>query len=195
MRTRDKWRDNDRGRSLEEHATALAYICWQIALDRARNLHGEDFDYQSDRQRTTVIAEYLHFLVHVSDRLVHGQIADSSRQAFVGVLGRGVARHFQRNLEDVYGHGKDYATPFIDDLNARCAQYAADRFADGEPGFSMLRGLGRHIQDVMGEDQTNRWVIDHVMQIDGPAAVLELKKSVDNLFGTAAVLGGVEAPD
>lgn len=195
MRTRDKWRDGDRGRSLEEHATALAYICWRIALERARNLHREDFNYASDEQRTTVIAEYLHFLVHVCDRLVHGQLDESARPSFVGALARGVARHYQRNLEDVFGHGNDYAAPFIDDLNTRCAEYAASRFSGGEPGFSMLRGLGRHVQDVMGDDQTNRWTIDQVMEIDGPAAVSELKKSVDNLFGTAVILNGFAAPD
>ncbi len=195
MRTRDKWRNSSRSRTLEDNATALAYVCWQIALDRAKNLHREDFDYSADEQRTDVIAEYLCFLVHACDRLVHGRIDETARGKFVGTLAHGVARHYQRNLEDVFGRERDYRSSFVERLNQRSAEYAACSFSGTEPGFSMLRGLGRHVQDVMGEGQTNRWVIDQVMELDAPEAMLELKKSMDNLFGTADALHGFDAPD
>ena len=35
----------------------------------------------------------------------------------------------------------------------------------------------------MGTDQTNKWVIDQVMDIDAPQAVKSLRKSLDNLIG------------
>jgi len=34
----------------------------------------------------------------------------------------------------------------------------------------------------MGETQTNRWVMDQVMEIVGPELVEQLKKSVGNLL-------------
>jgi len=187
MRTRSKWRDTGRARSLPENATALAYVGWRIALSQARNLHAEDFDYESDRQRTDVIAEYLCFLVHIADRIVHGRVDDDDRADFVSTLAGDVARHYQRNLEDVFGRGRDYRGAFIELMNERIAEYSGYRFEDGNPGYHMLRGLGRHIQDVMGESQANRWVIDHVMELDAPAAVAELKKAMDGLFSTANV--------
>jgi len=187
MRTRSKWRDTGRAHSLSENATALAYVCWRIALARARNLHAEDFDYENDRQRTSVIAEYLCFFVHIADRIVHGSLGDDDRATFVSTLAGDVARHYQRNLEDVFGRGRDYRGGFIELMNERIAEYSGYRFEDGSPGFQMLRGLGRNIQDVMGESQTNRWIIDHVMELDAPAAVQELNKAMDDLFGTANV--------
>jgi hypothetical protein len=195
MRTRNRWRDGTLARSIEENATALAYICWQIALDRAKNLHREDFDYADDTQRTGVIAEYLYFLLHLGDRLVYKKLDESSRTRFVGTLARQTSRHYQRNLEDVFGHGQDYSREFIDVLNQRASEYSECSFDESEPGYQMLRGLGRHVQDLMGESQTNRWVIDQVMELDAPSAVLELKKSLDNLFGTAALLEGFTQPE
>ena len=195
MRTRNKWRGGGQQRSIEDNATALAYICWQIALEQAKNLHRENFDYTDDRQRTGVIAEYLCFLVHIGDRLVFKSLDETARERFVNYLARGAARHYQRNLEDVFGRGGAYATEFIDMLNQRVQEYSAYSFAGNTPGYQMLRGLGRHVQDVMGESQTNRWIIDQVMDLDAPASVLELKKSLDNLFGTAALMEGFEPPD
>ncbi len=49
----------------------------------------------------------------------------------------------------------------------------------------MLRALGAHIQDIMGSDQTNKWVIDQVMEIDGPYLCLQLSGSLNNLFASA----------
>ena len=142
-----------------------------------------------------MIAEYLCFLIHISDRLVHGSLDESARGEFVAALAHGVARHYQRNLEDVHGRDCDYRQQFIDRLNERAGEYGAQRFAGGAPGFSMLRGLGRHVQDVMGESQTNRWVIDQVMELDAPEAVQALQRSMDNLFGSASIMQGYSPPE
>ncbi|KAA3621100.1 MAG: hypothetical protein DWQ08_14580 [Proteobacteria bacterium] len=195
MRTRSKWRNTKPVVSHVENATALAYICWQISLDRAKNLHQQDYDYSGDEQRTGVIAEYLCFLVHIADRMIYSLLDESDRETFVGTLARHVARHYQRNLEDVFGRGRDYRSDFIDKLNERGGEYANYTFDDNKPGYQMLRGLGRHVQDVMGESQTNRWVIDQIMELDAPEALLEFEKAMDNLFGTARVMDGFSAPE
>ncbi len=195
MRTRSKWRPSGRTRSLAEQANALAYIAWQVALDGARNLHQEDFDYADDAQRTGVIAEYLCFAVHLGDRLVHGRLDDPSRAEFVGALAHGVARHYQRNLEDVYGRGRDDDAWLIATCNTRAGEYADCTFAKGSAGFSLLRALARHVQRVMGDSQVNRWVFDQVIEIDGPGAVDQLTTAFDNLFGSATRIDHRLVPD
>ncbi len=195
MRIRTHWRDNHKQINLEDNATALGYVCWQISLSKAKGLHQEDFVYSNDEQRTGVIREYLCFLVHVADRLVYTGLNEEQRSVFVETLADSTARHFQRNLEDVFGQGKDYRCDYINTLNDRIHEYSAYHFDDAEPGYQMLRGLGRHVLNLMGEGQTNRWVIDQTMELDAPDAVNELKKGLDNLFGTAKVLEDLNAPE
>ncbi|GJL82312.1 MAG: hypothetical protein DHS20C01_19460 [marine bacterium B5-7] len=195
LRVRSKWRDSKSNVTLEENATALAYIAWQIALDKTRNLHREDFDYEDDDQRTGVLAEYLCFLIHVADRLSFTSLDADARAAFVSTLAQQAARHYQRNLEDVYGHGSDYSSRFIELVNNRIEEYSAYGFDSNQPGYTMMRGLGRHAQDLMGDTQANRWVIDQVMEIDAPEAVLELKNGMDSLFGTANVMSNMNPPE
>lgn len=181
-RTRDRWRNGAKPKSLEDNATALAYIIWQLALNAAKNLHIEDFHYRDDGQRTDVIAEYLAFLVHVTDRLVHGHLDLEQRTRFVSTAAAAAARHLQSNKEDILGR-RDYKSPFLALLNERSQEYAQCSFEADYPGYPMLRAFGSHVQQVMGTDQTNKWVIDQVMEIDAPNAVDSLKKSMANLTG------------
>ncbi len=186
-RIRSKWqRNKGKPASLEDNATALGYIIWQLALAAAKNLHAEDFAYDSDDQRVAVIVEYLAFLVHASDRFANESMDNEARERFIGSLGSGVARHLQRNKEDIAGTG-DYRTPFIALLNERTAEYAQTAFPDNCPGHECLRCLGDKILSVMGSTQVNRWVMDQVMAIDAPDAVDQLKQAMDNLFGTTTV--------
>ncbi len=186
MRIRDKWRNRNRQGSLEDNATSLAYAIWQIALAAAKNLHIEDFDYESDEQRTAVIAEYLMFLVHVADRLAFEQMNEESRKTFVTTLAQHTARQYQRNVADIMGHG-DYRSGYIEKLNTRAAEYAETPFSDGDPGYETRRCLGAKIQQVMGMTQINKWVIQQVIDLDAPEAVKHLKTAMDNLFGTSNI--------
>lgn len=186
MRIRDKWRNRNRQGSLEDNATSLAYGIWQIALAAAKNLHVEDFDYESDEQRTAVIAEYLMFLVHVADRLAFAQMNQESRKLFVTTLAQHTARHYQRNVADIMGPG-DYRSGFIERLNARASEYAETPFPDGDPGFETRRCLGERIQETMGVTQTNKWVIQQVIDLDAPEAMRHLRTAMENLFGTSNI--------
>lgn len=187
IRLTSKWR-RDRGKpvALEDNAVALAYIIWQIALMAAKNLHAEDFVYESDEQRIAVIAEYLVFLVHVADRFAHNDMSQGERERFITRLVREVARHLQRNQAEILGSG-NYEGAFITLLNERLGDYAQTAFRDSRPGFECLRYLGDKVLTIMGASQVNRWVIDQVMEIDAPSAVDHLKQAMGNLFGSAVV--------
>lgn len=180
-RIRDRWRNPGKQNSIEDSATALAYICWQLALTSARNLHAEDFFYQDDRQRVAVIQEYLIFLNHVSDRLAFDRLSEAERPIFVSTLAHSSAAQLQRNASEVLGAG-DYRASFIDVLNQRNTDYGQCAFSNGAAGYSLLRTFGDRVKVIMGDDQTNRWVIDQVMDVDGPQLVQKLKKSLSSLL-------------
>ncbi len=83
--------------------------------------------------------------------------------------------------------GKSFAFKvgqFIDALNRRNSEYGQCAFTNGAAGYSLLRAFGERIQIIMGRDQTNRWVIDQVMDIDGPEAVAQLRRSLQKLYAT-----------
>ena len=179
-RTRDKWKNTTKPKSTADNAVALAYIMWQLALNGAKNLHAEDFRYDTDRQRLAVVEEYLAFLVHLSDRLMFGTSNEADRSDFVTTIAHAAARHVQRNKEEILGR-HDYRNPFLKMVNNRTQEYACYALTKDGPGYQMLKAIGANIQTIMGSDQTNKWVTGQVIEIDAPAMFDNLKKSLTNL--------------
>jgi len=183
LRIKSRWHDDQAERNLDEISGALAYILWRLAKDKAINLHGQDFVYQSDQQRMDVILEYLMFQIQLVDRLAQQRIGldDDHRRQLVANTAKSVARHVQDNSVDLFGAG-EYIKPFIDRLNQRGAEYAEYAYQEDGPSYPFLRHLGFEVQQVMGSGGENRWVIDQVMDQDGPDIDRQLRRAVDNLF-------------
>jgi len=185
IRIKDKWHRSPRNRptrkSLEDSAGALAFIGWRVALDRAQDLNREGFRFDSDIERVGVISELVAFEVQVADRISHAFLSEEDRQIFVNALGRRFADHVQDNLTDLDGP-RNYRDAFIALLNERQAEYAGLSFEDDEPGFDFLRYLGSRVLRVMGEDQTNRWVLDQIVAIEAPEITEKIRNSVLNLL-------------
>lgn len=187
VRIKSKWTEKSRANISEdmnkENAQALAFIYWRLALDYAKTLHGEKFIYDNDEQRIKVIAEYLAMFLQVSDRLAYGKIDDESRQEFITYLAMRLSDHMQDNATDMFGEG-DYKTSFIDMLNRRSTEYAEfDYSVEDGPGYSFMQCFGSAVQNVMGDEHhDNKWVIDQVMDIDGPEAVKKAEKALIELF-------------
>ncbi len=181
VRIKSQWHDEDAERSLEEVAGAIAFNGWRIAMDRAINLHGQQFIYDTDQQRLAVIAEYLIFQVQIVDRITHDRLDSEGRQTLITSLALRLAEHMQENSSELLGPG-DHATAFIERLNRRSAEYAELGFTDEGPSYPFMRHLGFEIQQIMGASQENRWVIDQVMDKDGPEVYKQLKRILRNLF-------------
>ena len=97
----------------------------------------------------------------------------------------------QDNLTDIAGPG-NYTAPFIAALNERLSAYSRTSFEpDTGPGFDSVRLFGANVLAVMGETQTNRWVIDHIMEIDAPDVYEKFSAALRNLLPSAAQ----ECPD
>ncbi|WP_295403238.1 hypothetical protein [uncultured Thiocystis sp.] len=181
LRIKSHWQDEERQRSLPEIASALAFIAWRIAMEKAINLHCERFVYASDEQRLRVIQEYLVFLIQVADRLSHGPLHDADRRILITEFARKVFGHVQDNSQDLLGPG-DYGGPFIARLNERSDEYAEFQFDADGPSYALLRHLGFEIQALMGVSQENRWVIDQVMDRDGWDAYKTFARAFRDLF-------------
>ena len=197
IRIKSHWSHPGTARTLPEIAGALAFIAWRIAVDRAINLHCERFLYRDDAQRLAVIREYLVFLIQIADRLAYAwpttgpgewngdgaaaHPAETERHILITALARKVVEHLQDNSQDLLGPG-DYGPPFIDLLNQRSDEYAELPCEPAGPSYVFLRHLGYEIQCLMGTGQDHRWVIDQVMDQDGPAAYQSFAKAFRDLF-------------
>ncbi len=188
IRIKSRWHHSERNeaqrKGFADAAGALAFIVWRLSVEHAREIHREGFDYASDRERIRVISEYCAFAVQLVDRLAHRRLDDEARAVLVVTLGRRLADLMQDNLLDVAGPG-DYRAPFVEMLNERLDDYARFGFDEGEPGFDALRYFGDRVMRSMGVSQTNRWVMDHVMEISAPELFEKVAKSVENLLQSA----------
>ncbi len=188
IRIKSKWHQSDRNapspRTLQDHAGALAFIIWRLSLEGAKRLHGDGFEYLNDKQRVGVITEFVAFLVQATDRLSHAHLPDEERAVFINTLAQRVADHIQDNLQDIAGPG-NYRAPFIDALNRRLSDYAQTEYQDDRPGFETQRYFGDRVLKTLPTSQTNRWVIDQIMDIEAPEVFAKLSKALLDLFGTS----------
>ena len=167
IRIKSKWSKTvKRSKTPEDFGSALSYISWRLSLDKARTLHGEDFEYENDHQRVSIIVEYMSFQVHLADRLLYEDKSDNDFRAEVmNSLGKQSSRIMQENCEDLFGAG-DYKKGYINTLNLRSTEYSQYEFSKKGSNYSIYRHLAKKIQDSMGSSQTNKWVMDQIVDID-----------------------------
>jgi hypothetical protein len=92
-----------------------------------------------------------------------------------------LAEYIQENSTDLFGPG-EYAKTFTDGLNQRNSEYGQLHFTEAGPSYPMLRHFGYQIQQVMGKQDENRWVIDQVMDQDGGAIYKQIARTLQNLM-------------
>ncbi len=180
VRIKSHWHKEERERSTAETAGAIAFNGWRIAMDKAMVLHSERFIYDSDEQRLGVIQEYLIFQIQIVDRLVHDRLDQEQRTELITSLVGRLAEHVQENSIELLGDG-DYRSPFIAKFNRRSQEYSELGFTDEGPSYPFMRHLGFEIQQIMGLEDENRWVIDQVMDKDGLEVYKQLKRIVKDL--------------
>lgn len=185
LRIKSRWHVSERNASsekgLEAHAEALAFIAWRLALERAVNLHGEDYVYRSDGQRIAVVCEFLAYEVAVIDRLLFTELGDADRDVFMNVLGRRIADHVEDNARDLFGP-RDYRGGFMDTLNERLSDYAQLGFGAGGPGYSFIRYLAMKVAGILGDHRLNKWSIDQVMEIDAQHVYRHIDRAARDLL-------------
>jgi hypothetical protein len=181
LRIKSHWHDEERERSLEEVGGALGINAWRLAKDKAINLHGEDFVYDSDAQRMAVIMEYLIFQVQIVDRLAYAVLSKEERRRLIVAMAVNTAGQVQSNSIDLFGPG-DHGKAFLDRLNRRAEDYSELGLTEDGPSYPFTRLLGYEIQQIMGHEAQNRWVIDQVMDVDGPEIFKKLRRAFTDLI-------------
>lgn len=180
-RIKSQWHKESRERSTDEVAGAIAFNSWKLAMDKAVNLQDERFRYENGNQQMDVLSEYLIYQVQIVERLAHDRLDDEQRRQLITALVLRLAEHIQDNSAEMFGAG-DYRSPFIDRFNLRAAEYSELGFSEQGPSYPFLRHLGYQVQRIMGESAENRWVIDQVMDKDGPEVYKQLKRAIRNLL-------------
>lgn len=201
MAIRMKTRFRAKGpKTVADRANVIGYNLWKIAQETVRHMEKEGFKFASDAQLVAVMTEVIAFLVQIADRLVYGQVSEEDRAVFVNALGRDLAGHAETNLAAILGSGEsasapsmargphlapigDHARRFIDTLNARFADYAEYDFSrESGPSYAFVRYLGDRISAEMAQTD-NKWVVEHVMEIEAPEAIKLLRKLVHEVMG------------
>ena len=185
IRIKSKWSKTvKRKKTPEDYGSALSFISWRLSLDKAKTLHGEDFEYENDHQRVSIIVEYMSFQVHLVDRLLFEDNIDGEFRAQVmNSLGKQSARIMQENCEDLFGPG-DYKKGYINTLNLRSTEYSEFEFSRNGSNYSLYRHLSKKCQDVMGYSQTNKWVMDQIIDIDSVEILKKILGVYDSVTKT-----------
>ncbi len=186
IRINSRWRSKG-PKSLGDRASVVGVTIWRVAHEVGRHMEKEEFRISSDAQYTALLTELIAFFVQITDRIIYGQLSEEDRTTFINALGQHLAKTMESNLVDFLGSGDHIAT-FIATLNMRAQDYAEFEFGDQGPGYGFLRYLGDKAAEVMAATD-NRWVIEHMMEIEAPAAIKTVKRVVGEVLGIQVSAG------
>lgn len=176
-----RWRKKG-ARTLAEVAGILGANVWKISLEIFKHMEREGFLFGSDKMVTTLLTEFIAFLVQLIDRAVYGKLGEADRATLIGELSRHLAATMENNQQDLLGPG-DYRGPFIEVLNARFADYARFDYVGAEPDYACLGFFAAKVSDAMVSDPTtrgdNKWVIEQMLDIEAPEMVILAKKLLE----------------
>ncbi len=154
---------------------------WKIAKDVFNNMEKEGFHFGSDDQVTGVLTELIAFMLQIADRMVYGHFDDEQRSQLITGVAKHLGNTMETNEKELRGPG-DYFTPFINMLNSRAEDYAECSYNENGPGYEFKRYLGERISDVMVATD-NRWVVEHVMEIEAPKAIEHTQRLITDVVG------------
>lgn len=184
MRIKSNWFKEGRERSPQEISDALAFVVSRIADNALKNTRKADFEIEVGPQYLDFLAEFLLFLILVSDRIAYLQLSAEDRSAFTGNLANRVAETYAENrsrlLEDDL---KGCKQRFIDLLNQRAGEYAEFGYDESGPDYGFYRYLAWCIGEIMTEADS-KWIIDQMISFEAPEAVKMVEKTLRGLYET-----------
>ncbi|MDH5183858.1 MAG: hypothetical protein OEX12_08215, partial [Gammaproteobacteria bacterium] len=137
MRIKSRWHKQGKEHSVEETASALAFIAWRIGQDSVLNMENENYQTDTLKQRLDVIFEFMAFLIHVSDRLTYESLDEDERTRFITSMAQNTLRQMRTNLNDYGMTGEQIDAEYLPMLNERMNDYAEFSFEEEEPSFNM----------------------------------------------------------
>ncbi len=182
MRIKSQWFKEGREHSPQEISDALAFVAWRIADNALKNTRKANFEIEVGTQYLDFLAEFLIFLILVSDRIAYRQLSAEDRVTFTGNLANRVAETYAENRSRLLGVDlKQCKQSFIDLLNRRAGEYAEFGYDENGPDYGFYRYLAFCIGEVMTEADSH-WIIDQMITLEAPEAVKMVEKTLRGLY-------------
>ena len=182
MRIKSHWFKEGREHTPQEISDALAFVISRIADNALKNTRKANFEIEVGSQYLDFLAEFLLFLILVSDRIAYRKLAAEDRVVFTGNLANRVGGTYAENRGRLLGDDlKDCKQRFIDLLNQRAGEYADFGYDENGPDYGFYRYLAYCIGEIMN-DADSTWIIDQMISIEAPDAVQMVEKTLRGLY-------------
>jgi len=192
-RIRTRWHNKSKPKSVETIAGAMGMNVWKMASGTANKMYNEGFNFKSNAQLLDLIGEFSIFLLQLSDRIAYDELDDEQRQRFTQALAAHLINTMVENqVEELKGEPEGYQQAYIEKLNHHLEGYSEFSVNDGEPSYQMLRYLGTLCEEVVGGSD-NKWVIEHVMEVEAPPLIKQLREGMEKLLPQAQPAEGEES--
>jgi len=171
-------------RTMPELASVIAMLGWKLSLEAIRRMRGAQFDIDIGTQYFDFVCEYLAFMLHAADRVAYHALEADKRSEFSTALALKLAEVVEDNRDMLIAAPEPgrCRRHFIDLANLRGADYADFTYDEEEgPDFGFRRFFGSRLLDIVPE-KDHAWVIDQIMEIEAPAAVKALERTLAGLF-------------
>jgi hypothetical protein len=192
LRVKSRWFQTAAPKTLEQQASAMAFIVWRTAHQMLKRMRGAEFHIDAGAPYFAFMREVLVFLIAVVDRIAHARMESAARTAFTTALVQHVATTLADNETELLGprsgaaSHRDTFIDLVNEVTGHYAEFGADPHADASalgfaPDFAFVRYLGSRLEPTL-PPQDRRWVIDQVMAIEVPDAVGMVQRAMRDLF-------------
>ncbi|MDP2752311.1 MAG: hypothetical protein Q8O31_06895 [Rhodocyclaceae bacterium] len=159
-------------------ASVVATLAWKLAIESINNMRRAKFDIDIGPPYFDFLGEFLVFMAVAADRIVYKQLDVEVRTAFTVALVKRLSEIVEENKQLHQVDPSADQRDFIHLFNRRSAEYAEFDYE----AFGFHRYLGACLREVLLLEKDHHWVIDQVMDIEAPAAILALEKTLTGIL-------------
>jgi hypothetical protein len=182
MRVKSRWFRSEQQRPPREVASAVAFILWRVAQNALKRMRAARFDIDPGPQYFAFLAEFLAFLIAISDRIAYARLGSDARFEFMTALAQRIGEILDDNESELLGAAAGGARGrFIALVNERSTDYASFDYDAEGPDFAFLRCLASRVTELMPpKDQT--WTAAQIIESEAPEAVATVERAMRDLF-------------
>lgn len=181
-RIRSRWHNKSAPKSVETIASVVGMNIWKMASGSATKMYNDGFNFKSNAQLIDFISELAIFLFQLADRKVYEMLDEEQRGRFTQALAKHlIGTVVENQVEELKGDAEGYRQAIVEKLNHHLEGYSEFAAENGEPSYPMLRYFGSLCDEVLG-GADNKWVIEHVMEVEAPPHVKQLRQNIDSLL-------------
>lgn len=183
VRIRSRFYAKGRQRTPAELATVVAALGLKLAVDSIRSMRSADYDIDIGRQYFEFVSEFMVFLATAADRLAHRDLDADARIEFTTSMVKRMAGLVENNSDMLLGAAApgECERDFLERFNRRGGEYAEFEYGADGPDFGFRRLFAACLREILPE-KDQLWAVDQVMDIEAPAAVKALEKTMAGLF-------------